>query len=1167
MNDTSTDDILNTAQQKKLGNMVDKYNKSKDLELEISFHNIDFESFVRISDHLIDVVDENNISYIDTLDIIIVDFNNVSSRISIVGMDAINDFMAKYARKTKMEILAGLSNVSQSDTLTIMSKDRKNATRIDMEEYNFALKLTTETDQKKTTKFEGNENILFRYKNRYTFKIDDNLQIDVTDVKQNKVLSGIANLSSRYEIEAEFIGKKITTKMVQDTILTYLKLIQDTDIPISKSTSNQVITDYVDLLDIANRRGNLPGRSVVSLEIQHIINFIPNQYAVTDKADGSRQFMYIRADGVFLVSQTRTVKKMDIVVNDKEFFGTILDGELVRNDEIYLYLAFDIVYSKGIDYRTNTKHTLTKRLDAVNNVIDACFNSVIEFPDYATGNDEMDVEKIVKYNITHLAKYWKTMKSKIKKANNAGKIFVTRKLYFVPYGISENEVFAYADMLWKQLVYNKLAPYELDGIIYTPINTPYMINTSPATLDVEPQEYKWKPPSHNSIDFYIKFDKDANGQDIIYFDEQYTISDSNKYKMAKLYVGSFENRAEKPVVFAPKGVEQIARIPIEGDSAVDRDGNIVNDSTVVEFIYDNSNPDVDNTYKWVALRTRYDKTESVRRYGKRYGNNKNIASRIWRTINNPITDDIIASLGKDSAYEKEMSVLKEKLAGLQTKPKQSYYQVRSDHGGGMRSFNNWIKSNMIESYSINQPKVLDIGCGRGGDLFKFIMANVSEYVGVDIDYNGLYTIKDAANKRYNNYKKNVKNVPPASFIQADARIPFNVPSQKAVFPNITEFNEELIKKHLSGNEKYGLINSQFTLHYYLSDDVSWDNFCQNINDHLEPSGYILITTFDGELVNKYLEESNRLEISYTDNNGENAVFFDIRKMYSEIPEDKGTGMAIDVYNSMISEPGTYNREYLVFPEFLKKSLHDKCDLDLVESDSFYNLFNLYRPYFTQPCPSDHIKLDKRYNAVRNYYTSLSPDTNSGVEINAAIASFKLSILNRYYVFRKNRNLSTQLARPIHINYTINPGRFILPYFGVHQLSIDIYGSTQDVQQIYRAIRNRYKGIRPNVYLIKQVPYVPNPYEVFSHDIPDMMHYQLLKKGVDNYNLLIYKSPDKLYYPIYRHRIRELQLLDDTIFEPLRQRTPDKKSYLFQKDDISLDLDILVYLSNLFNGLL
>jgi len=56
----------------------------------------------------------------------------------------------------------------------------------------------------------------------------------------------------------------------------------------------------------------------------------------------------------------------------------------------------------------------------------------------------------------------------------------------------------------------------------------------------------------------------------------------------------------------------------------------------------------------------------------------------------------------------------------------------------MRNFNNWIKSNLIAEFlekvrTKKEPiNVLDLGCGKGGDLLKWKKGEISKLVGVDV---------------------------------------------------------------------------------------------------------------------------------------------------------------------------------------------------------------------------------------------------------------------------------------------------------------------------------------------------------------------------------------------------------------------------------------------------
>ena len=68
----------------------------------------------------------------------------------------------------------------------------------------------------------------------------------------------------------------------------------------------------------------------------------------------------------------------------------------------------------------------------------------------------------------------------------------------------------------------------------------------------------------------------------------------------------------------------------------------VEDNTIIECSY-NNDKNVEERFEWSINRTRKDKTQLYRQTGKLQGTANawlNIQS-IWRTINNPITTDII----------------------------------------------------------------------------------------------------------------------------------------------------------------------------------------------------------------------------------------------------------------------------------------------------------------------------------------------------------------------------------------------------------------------------------------------------------------------------------------------------------------------------------------------
>lgn len=95
----------------------------------------------------------------------------------------------------------------------------------------------------------------------------------------------------------------------------------------------------------------------------------------------------------------------------------------------------------------------------------------------------------------------------------------------------------------------------------------------------------------------------------------------------------------------------------------------------------------------------------------------------------------------------------------------------------MKAFHNFVKSQLIYTFFNNQfnnkkPRsVLDLACGRGGDMVKMYYVAVSKYVGVDIDYNGLMSQVDGAMKRYEHHKNTMPNFPKMYFLQGDMGYP------------------------------------------------------------------------------------------------------------------------------------------------------------------------------------------------------------------------------------------------------------------------------------------------------------------------------------------------------------------------------------------------------------
>ena len=121
----------------------------------------------------------------------------------------------------------------------------------------------------------------------------------------------------------------------------------------------------------------------------------------------------------------------------------------------------------------------------------------------------------------------------------------------------------------------------------------------------------------NSIDVFIKFERNRDtGELLRIFDN--SIPDTlefSSYQVASIFVGDKVGDSEKPIPFNPDKKSNKIYLPIVNGQVRDIKGNIVEDNTVVEIVYDN-NSKLPLQYKWSVIRTRWDKTEFVIKHKK-----------------------------------------------------------------------------------------------------------------------------------------------------------------------------------------------------------------------------------------------------------------------------------------------------------------------------------------------------------------------------------------------------------------------------------------------------------------------------------------------------------------------------------------------------------------------
>jgi SAM-dependent methyltransferase len=970
----------------------------------------------------------------DTLDIVYRSDNITFFRLTLTGADTINSYMKKLSAYQNHVVFRTFVKMwSKGDKkISLMKKIKTTDRTIDIDELDLRVRLSDESEVTKDDIAMLKEldethlnKINYRYKQRTTLTLYDKaneiVRADLTYTRNTNVFKKVNKAIPNYELEIEYVlnGSKPTTECFDaliNGVCRFLKLIQQSNFIITSTVASSVIESYVQILGLDEdaKKQKLSGRQPISLELQHVSENLPNKYAVTDKADGERCFLIIKDLHVYLIDNNLNVKDIGIQIDKKlsRYEGSILDGEYIFFEEHnrHAFMAFDCLKNGNTNVMPIV--SLFERLAQADDIISNCFvfdkQKGFKFANVKVDDTKFNLDKYVEAYTQDLAKYISCLNHDIELHKQYP--LIRRKYFIGCSGAKSWEIFAYSVMLYNAFTTdsNIDCPYLLDGLIYQPLEQAYITSVK----DSSKSDYKWKPQTKNSIDFYIEFEKDREtGKVLTIYDNSQEDNVKNKpYKICNLYVGQRGSNGEQPVLFKPDQDLYMSYLFVDNGEVRDADGNILTDGTVVEFYY-NTNPETPLRFKWSPIRTRYDKTESVTRYGRQYGNYITVAEKVWRSIINPVLMSDFEDLAKGNnpdrniyQYDKKMEAIRQRIGHeliVSASKENAYYQQTSKLAKPMREFHNWIKSNMI--YTICHPmyqsnkqlSVLDLACGRGGDIMKFYYAMTNFYVGVDIDAEGIESPVNGCKSRYNEFRRNKPNFPKMYFIQGDAGTLLNYEDQNRQLGSMSGDNRNLLEKFFSKDEKkrtmFDRINCQFAVHYMFKNQTTLNNFKQNINAHLRNSGYFICTTFDARKIMKLLDGKERYDFSYTDDDGKKKILFEIVKKYVEPPTKStimGTSNAIDVYMAWISEEGRYLTEYLVDPQYFEKEMLEHCDLELVDSDGFDNQYEIHRDFFT-----GYAKFDvdtPLLGRIGTFYKN--NEINDGCVI--------YNSLMRYYVFRK-----------------------------------------------------------------------------------------------------------------------------------------------------------------------
>ena len=1016
--------MLSTKQKNDMLNLFNSLNKNE--EYEVMFNNyrrdnkLSIVNFMNVLKYATWRSKEDKLKMSNNVSLDIIydyDINSVY-RVSINGLEDINSFLnLVHQRKNHVIFSILMTQYLKKDNVSLIKKEKDKKHIFDFDEYDIRVRKSKELDVDNKTindlanlPISQSEKIFYRFKQRVNVKLNEkeNLNMDLTIINFSNNINTLKSSNKLYELELDYFPTKKKNSKILKTIISEIenvkKVLEGSSDLLSNKQKKEIISEYKKIVyGSANTDfKNLYSMQPISAEVQHIIDKVPNKYSATDKADGEKYCLFVHNEEVYYLSNNLDVKKSGIKV--KNFNNTILEGEMIPLYEKrkYLYMIFDCIFFKNKDMRKES--ILKNRLSKANEFCKEVTKNVFELKEY---NQKFNLDKMRDHFDSEIKRFYKNLNENIDKMKK-NDIFIHPKLFLFPTGGNDSEVFLYSELIWHNCTEDESVncPYYLDGIIYTGLDQKYTRDKREQKLPI----YKYKPPEHNSIDVYIKYEmNEETGNKLEIFDNSIPNSIENKnFRVLNFYVGDFIGNKEIPTPFMKDDNNHQGFFPIERGEVRDVEGNVIQDDTVIEIVY-NNNEDIPHQYRWSILRTRWDKTESIRRDGRKYGNFKDVAIKTWKSMTEAVTIDEIRNLANPDTYTSQRNTLSSRIDSsivISDRKQDLHYQKILNLCREMKEFHNWIKSIIIYTYcspeyftnenKLRKKDVLDIGCGRGEDIMKFYHSRVKKYVGIDIDYEGINSSIDGAISRYNNLKSKFPDFVNSVFIQADGSLNLNTKSQSQRFSNSSDENMVKIKDNFEKSNKYDIFNAMFSFNYLVQNKDSINNLIKNIDNLLLNNGYFLLTVFDTSKVESLLKNKDVYTSFYTDDNGSREKLFEIKKSNKkndlcEIKKGIKKCFPIEIHRSWVDQENKYTTEYLPTNESIIEVM-DKAKCKLVDTDLFENIYHMNKYYFDEVIEYEENEKNKKfYSKVAKFYSDLQ---------GASKNSREWSFLFRFYVFKK-----------------------------------------------------------------------------------------------------------------------------------------------------------------------
>jgi len=829
--------------------------------------------------------------------------------------------------------------------------------------------------------------------------------------------------------------------------------LQETDFPVSYVELDLVGKQYLQMIQPADQRTYVRPRDFIgpnsvtllrdNIQVVDERSEVPNirkNFVVTDKADGERRMLFVAPSGkVYMISSSMKIiftGVVDLRANSP-LANTLIDGEYVLQDLnqsfFNQYMAFDLYFLKNRDLRALP---FTRTLEDLKMQSRSRSRSQVEYR----------LEKLQE-TMEEISRNFKS----VLETRSVIPLKMVTKRFFPTYDAPENgaeerkeegaseaaadedegegeeeeeeglTIFESCKAIFTE-IHNETLPYKTDGLIFTHakfgVGGDKVGRAGRLEKTTWQYSFKWKPSSFNTIDFQVSVQKNSAGKDdvrnlfvkgfdtegqegvityktlelfVMFNQKTHGILNPLQTLLSGQHVDLDEEAKYAPERFLPSDPYDVhagkCNIKLNKlGQMVCESGEVFFDGKVVEFRYD---PTLVEGWRWVPLRVRPDKT---------IGNDYDTANNVWQSIHYPITETML-STGEDIPA-----------SGVDV-----YYNrtVRTRTLKGLRDFHNlYVKRRLILAVSQPGDRLLDLACGKAGDLQKWVEARLGFVLGVDRSEDNIENRINGACMRYLQLREKEDQKPKVLFAVGDAALNLRQGSSaltkqsklimSSVFgtsaqSEIPAADRALIVNYGAGENGFQVTSCQFAIHYMFRDEQKLNGFLRNVAENTKPGGYFIGTTFDGvALYNMLSDFEQGQSLEFVNDDGQ--LLCSITKKYEEDTKKDNPlvgfragagpsclGYEITVFQESINQAIP---EYLVNFEYLNRRMDD-YGFDVVRDASALGLpsgqggFELLWSQMEREAAQDS-KLYLRY----------------GDALSMTSQEKQISFLNRFFVYKK-----------------------------------------------------------------------------------------------------------------------------------------------------------------------